>query len=414
MAVAEVHTMVTSAAGPALLGILQFLKVGSLPDWLQPVWFLFAGLAVGSGVLAAVWGVLRLAWPAAAGELAELLLQGLPKPLIYASLLPAALAVVGVPLAPLDGFVTSAGQWSDNTHLVVGTAVSLLAVVALYLGLHLVFPKVAAIALTTAKEGMAQPLFWVCLGLGGFALVIFTWIPYMTFGEDIKMLKDTGLVLIMILSIVLALWNASQSVASEIEGHTALTLLSKPVGRHQFIIGKFLGILAPLVVLFFVLGIVFLGTVSYKVIYDIREGSGVRATETLTLADICRMEMVQIVPGLALSFMEAVILAAISVAISTRLPLLANLLICFAIYIVGHLVPLLVNSAVGKLEIVQFVGQLIATIFPVLDHFNIQPVVAAGKVVPASYLLVSAGYCGLYCCFALVVALLLFEDRDLA
>jgi ABC-type transport system involved in multi-copper enzyme maturation permease subunit len=413
MAAADVN-LIASGVGAALQGFLQFLLVGSLPDWLQPVWFLFAGLAVGLAILAAIWGVLRLAWPSVARELAEILLQGLSRPLILASVLPAALAVIGIPLAPLDGFVTSAGQWSDNARLLAGTAASLLGIVTLYAALHIVFPKVAVIALTTAKEGMAQPLFWVCLGLGGFALILFTWIPYLTFGDDIKMLKDTGLVLIMILSIVLALWNASQSVASEIEGRTALTLLSKPIGRRQFIIGKFLGILGPLVVLFFVLGIVFLGTVSYKVIYDIREGSGVRATDTLTLADICRMEMVQIVPGLALSFMEAAILAAISVAISTRLPLLANLLICFAIYVVGHLVPLLVNSAVGKLEIVQFVGQLIATIFPVLDHFNIQPAVAGGKVVPASYLLVSAGYCGLYCCFALVVALLLFEDRDLA
>ena len=38
--------------------------------------------------------------------------------------------------------------------------------------------------------------------------------------------------------------------------------------------------------------------------------------------------MIGIVPGLVLAFMETVVLTAISVAISTRLPMLPNLVIC--------------------------------------------------------------------------------------
>ena len=102
-------------------------------------------------------------------------------------------------------------------------------------------PKVAAIAWTTAKEAMSQPLFYLLLTIGIFGLLLFPFIPYNTLGEDIKMVKDEGLTLIMVLSIILALWTASVSIADEIEGRTALTLLSKPVGRRQFILGKFLG-----------------------------------------------------------------------------------------------------------------------------------------------------------------------------
>ena len=91
-------------------------------------------------------------------------------------------------------------------------AFSLLAVVLLYLGLRAVLPKVSAIALTTACESMAQPLFYVALGLGTVALLAFIFVPYNTFGEDIKMLKDSGLTLIMVLSIIVAVWSASVSV----------------------------------------------------------------------------------------------------------------------------------------------------------------------------------------------------------
>ena len=118
---------------------------------------------------------------------------------------------------------------------------------------------------------MSQPLFYVLLAIGVFGLILFPFIPYNTLGEDIKMVKDEGLTLIMVLSIIMALWTASVSIADEIEGRTALTLLSKPVGRRQFILGKFLGILVPVAIMFLVLGAMFLASVSYKVVYDARE-----------------------------------------------------------------------------------------------------------------------------------------------
>ena len=270
-------------------------------------------------------------------------------------------------------------------------------------------PKVAAIAGTTAKESMSQPLFYVLMTLGVVGLIIFPFIPYNTLGEDLKMLKEEGLTLIMVLSIVLALWTASVSIADEIEGRTALTLLSKPVGRRQFIFGKFLGILVPVAIMFIVLGAIFLASVSFKVVYDVRETGSPAAT----VAD-CAHEIWQIAPGLALSFMEAMVLTAISVAISTRLPMMANLIICASIYVLGHLVPMLANSAIGQIEIVRFVANLLAAVLPVLEHFNIAAAISTGEPVPAAYLGWTALYCAIYCCVAMLVALLLFEDRDLA
>ena len=301
--------------------------------------------------------------------------------------------------------------WLTPIWMVLVGAAGVAAVVAgLYGLMSLVFPKVTAIALVTAKEAISQPLFYVILALGAFLLVmVFPYVPYNTFCEDIKVVKDSGLTLIMVLAIIMALWTASVSVAEEIEGRTALTLLSKPIGRRQFIFGKFLGILIPVAIIFIVLGVLFLGSVSYKKVYDSRESSQPAPTVTE-----CLNEMLQIAPGLLLAFFETVVLAAISVAISTRLPMLPNLIICSSIYVLGHLVPMLVNSAVGKFEIVRFVGQLIATVLPVLDHFNIQAAVATGKTVPLAYLAWALGYCVLYSAFALMAALLLFEDRDLA
>ncbi len=296
-----------------------------------------------------------------------------------------------------------------QVRVVPYTALALVGLVALYMALRLATPKVSAIALTTAKESMAQPLFYVALAMGCFSLLAFIYVPYNTFGEDVKMLKDSGLTLIMVLSMIVAVWSASVSVSEEVEGRTVLTVLSKPVKRRQFVLGKFLGVLGPVIVLFVVLGVLFLATVSYKVVYDARE-----TAKTEPPWQLCYLEMIRTVPGLVLAFLETVVLASISVAISTRLPMVANLIVCASIYVLGHLVPMLVNSAVGKFEIVRFVGQFIATILPVLDHFNIQAAVAAGATVPLSYLGMALVYCILYSTIAMLLGLIMFEDRDLA
>jgi ABC-type transport system involved in multi-copper enzyme maturation permease subunit len=289
------------------------------------------------------------------------------------------------------------------------TAVSIVIVFLLYMLQRSAAPRLSAVALATYKSETAQPLFMIIMSLGVFLLTLFIWIPYNTFGEDIKMLKDSGLTLIMILGIIQAVWAASTSISDEIEGRTALTVLSKPIGRRSFILGKFVGIIWTVVQLFVVLGIVLLIVVAYKPIYDARES----VTQDITW-QLCHMEMVYTVPGLVLAFMETVVLAALSVAISTRLPLLANFVICFTVYLLGNLIPLIVQSSAGQFEFVQFFGQLIGTILPVLDHFNIQAAVAAGVAVPYEYLGWTFVYCSIFSVIAMLLALVLFEDRDLA
>ncbi len=292
---------------------------------------------------------------------------------------------------------------------IVITAIAVVSVYLIYLGQQWLFPKVSAIAFSTAKSEMVQPLYLIVLLLGMFLLIIFIFIPYNTFGEDIKMLKDSGFTTIMVLCIIQAIWSASNSVAEEIEGKTALTVLSKPVSRRQFIFGKFLGIVWSVGVIFIVLGALFLVLVAYKPIYDARESS-----QLAPIWEDCYLEVVRTVPGLVLAFLETIVLTAVSVAISTRLPLLPNFSICFTIYALGHLTPLIVQSSVGSLPPVAFMGRFIATMLPMLEAFNIQAAVAAGREVPYSYLVYSLLYCMLYSFVAMLLALILFEDRDLA
>lgn len=269
--------------------------------------------------------------------------------------------------------------------------------------------QAGVIARATTKEAIRQPVFVLLIGVGILFMLLNTFLPFFTLGEDVKMLVDCGLATILITGALMAVWTASTSISSEIEGKTAMTLLSKPINRRQFIVGKYIGILQAVFWMLLPVILCFLGLILYKVGYDARES----AKEIPTLAERIPI-MVKTLPGLALILLEVSVLAAVSVAISTRLPMVVNIVTTFAIFVVGHLTPVLVKFGVLQNEFVQFMARLIATLLPSLEVFNMEAAVATGAIVPYDYLGYALLYCMAYCMAAILLAFLLFEDRDLA
>jgi len=338
-----------------------------------------------------------------------------------------------------EAAVTITAQTSPATPEMLTVPIVATGVVGLFL-LYLVLwgllPKMTAIALATAKSEMNTPLYMLLTTVGAFLLFMFVWLPYNTFGEDIKMLKFTALDAMLFLAIFQAIWSASSSVAEEVEGRTALTVLSKPVGRRDFILGKFMGIAWIVLVMFVIYGSVTLLSVAYKPIFDAREGGKMPArpnvvdplgimedpSREMTLSqdeinwEICFAEMAATIPAIMLVYAETLVMVAVSVAISTRLALVANVMICFAIYALGHLTPLLVqsNEVAERFEPVIFMGQLIAAVIPMLDFYNAQAAIAKGVPIQLAYVGATFLYTALYATIAMLVALVLFEDRDLA
>lgn len=278
--------------------------------------------------------------------------------------------------------------------------------------------RAGIIARATAKEAVRQPVFLLLLALSMIILIVNVFVPFFSLGEDIKMLKDCGLATLLISGILLAVWTASTSIASEIEGKTAMTLLSKPINRRQFVVGKYVGILRAVLALLLPLAIVLLLCVFYKVGYDAKESSREAPPiwdSEMMLPNMERMaEVGQVVPGVLLIFLEIAVLTAVSVAISTRLPMVVNMVSCLTIFVIGHLTEVLVKSAFQGLEFVSFMARLIATVLPSLGAFDIKAAVATGTVVPPVYLGTALVYSVVYCAAAILLAFILFEDRDLA
>ncbi|MBI3860606.1 MAG: ABC transporter permease subunit [Planctomycetia bacterium] len=306
--------------------------------------------------------------------------------------------------------VLAADEQADINELrktLILTGVGFLVVLGLLFA-FLYATRAGIIARATTKEALRQPVFALLLVLSLLMLVLNTFVPFFSLGDDIKMLEICGLATILISGMLLAIWTSSMSIADEIEGKTAMTLLSKPINRRQFIIGKFVGIQSAVLVLAVPLVITFWSLIVYKSFYDARESSGD------TTRQLAQLEAYKILPPVVLSLLEIAIMSAISVAISTRVPMVVNMVTCLAVFVIGHLTPALVRGNLGRLEPVSFMARVIAVVLPAVENFNVEAAIVTGRVVKAEYLGSVAAYSAAYIAAMILLAFILFEDRDLA
>ena len=108
------------------------------------------------------------------------------------------------------------------------------------------------IAVNAFMELIRQPIF-LLLMTGSLLFEIFLAVPYyFAFGDEPKLVNNSVLAVMLLSGPFGAILSASASLAREIRSGTALAVLSKPVGRAQFLLAKFAGLAAALTVLTYV------------------------------------------------------------------------------------------------------------------------------------------------------------------
>src|SRR3982751_1857684 len=110
----------------------------------------------------------------------------------------------------------------------------------------------ATIATNAFMELVRQPIF-LLLTTATAAFEIFLATPYyFAFGDEPKLVKNSVLAVMLLTGLFGAVMTASASLAREIRAGTALAVLSKPVGRAQFLLAKYVGVALALFILTYV------------------------------------------------------------------------------------------------------------------------------------------------------------------
>jgi ABC-2 type transport system permease protein len=119
------------------------------------------------------------------------------------------------------------------------------------------FQRFFTVARNTFFETIRQPIFGVILLTTAGLLVLNVSLAAFTLDDDNKLLLDLGLSTLLLSGLFLSAFSATGVLSREIENKTVLTVVSKPISRPVFFLGKYAGLLTALLLAFYLCFLVF-------------------------------------------------------------------------------------------------------------------------------------------------------------
>ncbi len=307
-------------------------------------------------------------------------------------------------------------------------------------------------------ELVRQPVFLLLMTTAAM-FEIFLAVPYyFAFGDEPKLVKNSVLAVMLLAGLFGAVLSASASLAREIRSGTALAVLSKPVGRAQFLLAKYVGLALALSLLTYVNTIVALLTsrmafdaygstdlfalglfmLALVVAYLLGGFSnfflrrpfvsdavfGVVLTVTLAFVvinffdkngrsqEFARGVDWRMVPASVLVLFALWVLAGLALACSTRLEMIPTLAICSGVFLLGLMSQYLFGA---RTVAGSWWASVLYTVTPNWQLFWLADALDTGKTnFHWGYVGMSLGYAVCYVGAVLAVAVILFEDRELS
>jgi ABC-type transport system involved in multi-copper enzyme maturation permease subunit len=250
---------------------------------------------------------------------------------------------------------------------------------------------IRVIALNTFREAVRDRILYLLLFFAALSIGLSRVLALLTVGDRIKIIKDVGLASISFFGALMAILIGTGLVYKEIEKRTIFTLLSKPIRRHEFLLGKYFGLVLTLAVMLACMGVIFLALVFLQ-------------TGTVEL---------KLLAAIYFIFIELILITAVALLFSCFSTPILSSLFSLAFYVIGHfswsLETLIkkVHPGLGKTLL-----RGLAAVLPDLETFNIKTEVVHNIPLPASLLLTATAYGLVYAAFVLTLAVLVFRRRD--
>jgi len=260
---------------------------------------------------------------------------------------------------------------------------------------------IISIARTTVGEAIRRRVLLVILLIGVLFLIVTPGLSVLGAKQSETVLKSFTLGVIQLTSAVIAIVLTVYLIPNEIERRTIYTILSKPVQRWQFLVGKYLGAVAAMAMM---MGLM---TITMLFVFALMS-QGRLGTDTL--AGLARVPV--------MFFVQMSLLAAVAVFFSTFVSPIVNFFLSGGVYMVGTFFnPLFTSLADNKSvsPMVKVGAGLIHTIVPNFADFNVQnPVINPQAQIrnEQMYYLQLVAYAGIYIALLLIGGILVFDRRE--
>lgn len=317
-----------------------------------------------------------------------------------------------------------------------------------------------AITKNSFREIIRQPVYGILVLTGMVLIGCSPAITMFSLAQDERLMVDIALTTIMLLGLVIAVLSATQVISREIETQTVGTVLSKPVARFMFILGKFAAVSLAMLAGWFLLSIVLMATLRVGVPASASWAMDYPALLTILCPLLLSMGMglycnffyrwnfastaisfavplyalafamlLVIGPSWELDVLPAVfmqrdawevlktavlvlfgvwVLSSIAVAASVRLNIVVNVIVCLTVFFVGMISQFLFGRFAD-----QAWAWVALRVVPSLHLFWVgDALMSEAPFIPMPYVRTAAVYAVAYCGAMLALAAFLFERRE--
>jgi ABC-type transport system involved in multi-copper enzyme maturation permease subunit len=251
--------------------------------------------------------------------------------------------------------------------------------------------KIRAIALNTFKETIRDRILYLLLFFAAIFIVFSRLLALLTVGDRIKIIKDVGLSSLSLFGALMAILMGTGLVYKEIDKKTIYTLLSKPIRRYQFILGKFLGLVLTLFLMLLAMSLIYLIVVYFHTF---------------------RIEWKMLI-AIFFIFVELLIITSVAILFSCFSTPILSSVFTLSFYLIGHLSWGL-ETLIQKVEpgFGKTLAQILYTFLPDLENFNFKTEIVHNLHIPSNIYSFSFLYGVFYTLFMLALAMLVFRRRD--
>jgi ABC-type transport system involved in multi-copper enzyme maturation permease subunit len=254
--------------------------------------------------------------------------------------------------------------------------------------------RVRVIAANTFREAVRDRVLY---NLIVFALIMVASalvFGQISFGIERLIMVNLGLTAITAFGVVIAIFIGIGLVSKEIEKKTLYTVLSRPVRRWEFIVGKFFGLSTTLFVNTLFMAIGFFAALWLVV-------NGFERSDVWIFAAVWFIVL------------EFVIVTAVALLFSSFSSPLLSAVFTLALFVIGNFAQDLRSFGGGMKGLTKWVAVGVAHIVPNFASFNIVSSIAHGEPLARSLILWNTGYAILYSAVAVSAAVIIFENRNL-
>jgi ABC-type Na+ efflux pump permease subunit len=283
--------------------------------------------------------------------------------------------------------------------------------------------RVCAITGNTLTDLTRQKVFYFLLI---FALILIgssVVLARFTFQQEFQILKDVSLGAMSIFTSLLAILATARLIPQEIEDRTIYTILAKPVPRFEYVLGKLLGVLLLLAISMIAMSALFLAvlysreqTVLHETMRRMAHAPRDQLDDALRAVRAAALNA-NLFPGIAIVYLKACLLAALTLFVSTFATTnIFTVIVMVFVYFIGHLEAIargywLEQHATGW--VTHGFLAVVALVFPDLQAFDLVDDVVAGAAIGAGLFFKTALLGVFYTTIYTLLAIFAFYGKEL-